>query len=908
MTEWTSISCLRRKKNRLRKKAFAADATDDDRMKWKQCLKAYNVLRNKFALIKEQRLIRFHETLYAKDFWDFAKRATNGNLDNEPVQPSFSKEDADEYYLNKYGSFIPPRENMDWCPKVEVNPGDANFFPFQMDPFKPHDIKNILKRRNLRSAPGPDGLTYQAVSKLKCLHRPLATLYNKVLQMGQPPSLWSTSMVKLIYKKGITSDPANFRMIALGPAICKIFHLLIAKRLAAFILSNNYINTSVQKGFLPLVSGCIEHNFTLETIIQEAKQSKKTVHITFFDLRDAFGSVSHNLIYRSLSRNNIPQEVCRYLKEYYKNLTSSVKTDNWSSNFFPLKQGVCQGDPLSPLIFNIVFNPLLEFIQSRAEKGFSLRGEKIICLPYADDFTLITSNKRDHQNLIKEIVNKTQSMNLMLAPNKCRSFSISTGKPDVVNFKIGLENIPSIKSEEQKFLGRLLFFNGKGKETLSHIKSELTRRLSNLNKTKIRQEFKLAIYSRYILPSMRYLLTVHDLNKSSLNELDNITAREIKQWAGLPKCATRTIIHHNKTLDIPSISSLYEICHATATAAISIKGDEKVKHCLNIRLNRELQSKREKTIQKSISKVEEVRRGLPSTTENGDTVIHKFLKDKEAKAVAKTLRRNLRLDSQEIINSKVCTYKKQGDFLKLLSDEEEDPEWKSFIYNMPRGTMKFLLNAAINTLPTSNNLLQWGKKTSDQCKHCKMTETTQHVLNGCPKFLTDGRYTWRHDNILNFLCNTLKQSRFEVYCDLPESCSPGGGTIPPDIMITSLRPDLVIINRHMKEISIYELTVPYENRIEAAHSQKQRKYLTLVSDIEASGWNVFFCALEIGSRGYISKENKLNLTSLLIFIDNPPKKKKFTSSLSKLTVLGSYKIFLSRRDESWTNPDFITAT
>ena len=52
----------------------------------------------------------------------------------------------------------------------------------------------------------------------------------------------------------------------------------------------------------------------------------------------------------------------------------------------------------------------------------------------------------------------------------------------------------------------------------------------------------------------------------------------------------------------------------------------------------------------------------------------------------------------------------QGRFLELTQLERTDATWQSFIYNLPKGTMKFVLNASINTLPTKDNLCLWGKR------------------------------------------------------------------------------------------------------------------------------------------------------------------------------------------------------
>ena len=57
-----------------------------------------------------------------------------------------------------------------------------------------------------------------------------------------------------------------------------------------------------QIAFLPEVNGCIEHSHCLREIISHARQNKQTVHVTFFDLADAFGSVSHELLIHTLQR------------------------------------------------------------------------------------------------------------------------------------------------------------------------------------------------------------------------------------------------------------------------------------------------------------------------------------------------------------------------------------------------------------------------------------------------------------------------------------------------------------------------------------------------------------------------------------------------------------------------------
>ena len=80
---------------------------------------------------------------------------------------------------------------------------------------------------------------------------------------------------------------------------------------------------------------------------------------------------------------------------------------------------------------------------------------------------------------------------------------------------------------------------------------------------------------------------------------------------------------------------------------------------------------------------------------------------------------------------------KQGKYLELSQMEGTDATWKSLIFNLPRGTMKFILNSTLDTLPTRVNLKMWCKVSNDKCR-CGVKQTLNHILNCC---LNEGRFT-----------------------------------------------------------------------------------------------------------------------------------------------------------------------
>ena len=79
-------------------------------------------------------------------------------------------------------------------------------------------------------------------------------------------------------------------------------------------------------------------------------------------------------------------------------------------------------------------------------------------------------------------------MGIKLKPGQCLSFSVSGGKACDIPFFVGDFEIPSIKNEEQKFLGKILFFTGKQEKTLSLILSTLLEGFDRINKSMVRNE------------------------------------------------------------------------------------------------------------------------------------------------------------------------------------------------------------------------------------------------------------------------------------------------------------------------------------------------------------------------------------------------------------------------------------
>jgi hypothetical protein len=167
---------------------------------------------------------------------------------------------------------------------------------------------------------------------------------------------------------------------------------------------------------------------------------------------------------------------------------------------------------------------------------------------------------------------------------------------------------------------------------------------------------------------------------------------------------------------------------------------------------------------------------------------------------------------------------------------------------------------------------------------------------------------WRHNSILNFIYHQLKShSQYEVFIDLPGEHE-GISTIPTDVVISNLKPDLVMLNRSSHHIVLFELSVPFERNIQNTHTRKVKRYEQLISDIEDNKYRVNYYPVEIGSRGYIDKDNANRIKSIAHKYCKDVNISSFKNTICKTSLIGSYVIYHSKFDESWINPPLIDVT
>ena len=175
-----------------------------------------------------------------------------------------------------------------------------------------------------------------------------------------------------------------------------------------------------------------EQIFSLCQLIEKSIEFNEPIHIIFIDFTKAFDSIKLDKLWSILDKTTvINKNYINLLKSLYDNSSASIRTDIGVTRNIFIQKGVKQGDMLSAILFCIVLaSVLLKTEEQCPQSGFSIGGQILSNLAYADDIALINKNIVQLQNFVNSLAENAKEIGLEI--NLKKTECMTTAKDQTV--------------------------------------------------------------------------------------------------------------------------------------------------------------------------------------------------------------------------------------------------------------------------------------------------------------------------------------------------------------------------------------------------------------------------------------------------------------------------------------------
>jgi len=147
------------------------------------------------------------------------------------------------------------------------------------------------------------------------------------------------------------------------------------------------------------------------------------LHQLFIDFKKAYDSVRREILYNILIEFGIPMKLVRLIKMCLTETYGRVLVGKNLSHMFPIRNGLKQGDALSPLLFNLALEYTIRRVQVNQD-GLKLNGTHQL-LVYADDVNILGGSLHTIKENMEALVVASKETGLEINAHKTKYMVMS---------------------------------------------------------------------------------------------------------------------------------------------------------------------------------------------------------------------------------------------------------------------------------------------------------------------------------------------------------------------------------------------------------------------------------------------------------------------------------------------------
>ena len=283
-------------------------------------------------------------------------------------------------------------------------------------------IGNIIENMKKGKAAGLDGLTSE---HLKYSHPTLVVvlckLFNLFVSYSHIPESFGLSYTVPIPKcdgRKRSLSVEESRGISISPVLSKLFELCVLDRYY------DYFGTSDHQFGFKKQTSCSHVVYSVRNVIDHYVSNGSTVNVCTLDLSKAFDRMNHYVLFIKLIERSLPYKLVHILENWFTMSETCVRWGDQYSSFYKLSAGVRQGGILSPFLFAIFIDSIVNKIKD-ANVGCYVSTICVSIFLYADDILIIAPSVSGLQTL--ENICETELINIYMSINAIKSVCIRFG-------------------------------------------------------------------------------------------------------------------------------------------------------------------------------------------------------------------------------------------------------------------------------------------------------------------------------------------------------------------------------------------------------------------------------------------------------------------------------------------------
>jgi hypothetical protein len=225
------------------------------------------------------------------------------------------------------------------------------------------EITSVINTLPKGKSPGIDGITYEHIKYGgEIIVELLLKLFSYIIELEEIPKSFKMAIKIPIPKGNKTSRTFDdHRGISLLPCINKMLERIVLSRLQK---EEKYSHQPLQGGYQreqDAVTTC----FVIDEVVNHCREEKEKVYVAYMDITKAFDTMWIDAMLFKLQYNKgIAGKTWRLIKNWYIDMKEFVFIGGKASRTYNLYQGTRQGGVLSPWLFLVFIDDLIEELKT----------------------------------------------------------------------------------------------------------------------------------------------------------------------------------------------------------------------------------------------------------------------------------------------------------------------------------------------------------------------------------------------------------------------------------------------------------------------------------------------------------------------------------------------------------------